>query len=330
MQERVAAAVPKARLRGFTVSPFIQRPAAHELILGITVDRTFGPLILFGAGGIAVEAVADTALALPPLDLVFAQDLIAETRIFRLLRGYRNRPAAQLPAIANALVRLSALAANHAEILELDINPMLADEHGVLALDARVRLAALDAAPRAPMAIRPYPSQWQREETIGQLGKVLLRPIRPEDSELYADFFADVTMEDRRLRLFAPVKHLTHGFIARMTQIDYAREIAFVAIENATGRLLGVVRYAADPDLRRGEFAVLVRSNLKGQGLGWLLMRHLIDYAKAEQLEQLVGMVLEENSTMLGMCRELGFAEETRPGDPGVVHVRLVLRPAVA
>ena len=327
MLEKVKAHKPDARLRGFTVSPFVVRSQAHELILGITEDRTFGPLVLFGAGGTAVEVMADTALALPPLDLVVADDLMRETRVHRLLAGYRDRPAANMSAIANALVRLSALAANHSEIRELDINPLLADARGVIALDARVRLAAPAVAPRAPMAIRPYPAKWQTDVVIEGVGNVLIRPIRPEDEPLYETFFDKVTMQDRRLRLFAPTKHLTHGFLARLTQIDYAREIAFVAIARTSWELLGVVRYAADPDLQHGEFAVLVRSDLKAHGLGWRLMLQLIDYAKAENLRALTGMVLEENQGMLEMCAQMGFKRIVAPDDPGVIHVRLELRP---
>ncbi len=282
--------------------------------------------MLFGAGGTAVEVMGDTALALPPLDLVLANDLMRETRIYRLLAGYRDRPAANMPAIANALVRLSALAANHPEIRELDINPLLADARGVIALDTRVRLADPQASPRVPMAIRPYPAKWQAAADIEGLGTVVIRPIRPEDEPLYEAFFDKVTMQDRRLRLFTPAKHLTHGFLARLTQIDYAREIAFVALAGGAGELLGVVRYTADPDLQHGEFAVIVRSDLKGHGLGWRLMQQLVDYAKAEHLQALTGMVLEENDAMLKMCEEMGFRRVTALEEPGVVHVRLDLR----
>ena len=177
------------------------------------------------------------------------------------------------------------------------------------------------------MAIRPYPSQWQMAVEIPAIGMVDIRPIRPEDEMLYGAFFDKVTPEDRRLRLFNPVKHLTHGFLARMTQIDYAREIAFVAISQSSGELLGVVRYAADPDLRHGEFAILVRSDIKGKGLGWRLMQRLLDYGRAEHLEAVTGEVLEENTAMLRMCKEMGFSTITRHGDPGVLHVFLELHP---
>ena len=327
MLERISESHPAARLDGFTVSPFIVMPRAHELIMGIVEDATFGPMLLFGAGGTSVEVTRDTALALPPLDLLLARDLIAKTRIAALLSGYRDRPAADIEAIARALVRLSALAANHPEIRELDINPVLADANGILALDARMRIADATGQQRQPLAIRPYPSQWQFSEHLRGVGLIHIRPIRPDDEQLYAKFFAEVTPLDRRMRFFAASKAADHTFLARLTQIDYAREIAFVALSQDTHDLLGVCRFIADPNHEEAEFAVLVRSDLKGKGLGWRLMHLLLDYARTEGIKTLTGTVLEENDAMLRMCRELGFAARTIRGDPGVVHVKLTLQP---
>ncbi len=330
MLERVRSARPEARIAGFTLSPMIRRPRAHELIAGMSVDANFGPLIMFGAGGTAVEVVADTSLALPPLDLQLARDLIGRTRVARLLAGYRDRKAADVDAIARTLVQISALACRHPEIRELDINPLLADETGVIALDARVRIADAKREPRTPLAITPYPREWERATMLTGHGDILLRPIRPEDEMLYAAFLARVTQADLRLRLFAPQKELSHKFLARMTQIDYAREMAFVALSKAagpkeTGELLGVSRFAADPDYVRAEYAILVRSDLKGQGLGWILMQQLIDYARATGIKEIFGSVLSENTNMLKMCRELGFTVEYEPGDPSQRHVRLAI-----
>ncbi len=326
MLAHIRQVAPKARLSGFTVSTFVDKPRAHELILGIVEDKTFGPLVMFGAGGVSVEVTADTTLALPPLDLAMAKAMIGQTRVSRLLQGYRARPRADIDAIADALVRLAALAANHPEIRELDVNPLLADEAGVIALDARVRIADDRISPRVPMAIRPYPSEWQKTDEIDGIGRIRIRPIRPDDEALYQAFFDKVTMEDRRLRLFTPMAHLTHGFLARLTQIDYAREIAFVAIDVASGDLLGVVRFFADPDYTQAEYAVLVRSDLKGRGLGWRLMTLLIDYARSEKLHVLTGAVLEENTTMIRMCEELGFTRTRDSLEHGVWQMRLDLR----
>jgi acetyltransferase len=324
MLVRIAKLMPDARIAGFTVQPMIRRPRAHELILGMSVDDTFGPLMMFGAGGTAVEVLHDTATALPPLDMNLAQDMMQRTRICRLLQGYRDRPAADIDAVAEALVRLSYLAARHPEIREVDINPLLADDRGVIALDARVRVEDATAAPRVPMAIRPYPSQWQLEIDLAGIGRLRIRPIRPEDEVLYQEFFAHVTDEDRRLRFFGAGVGLSHGFLARLTQIDYAREMAFVAIAES-GTLLGVARLVADPDYTHGEYAILVRSDLKGRGLGWRLMQHLIDYARSEGLAEVRGSVLTDNTTMLGMCQQLGFRVEAEPGDAGVRKVVLRL-----
>jgi acetyltransferase len=324
MLERVARVMPQARLEGFAVQPMIRRPRAHELILGMAVDQAFGPLLMFGAGGTAVEVVRDTAHALPPLDLKLARDLMRQTRVWRLLQGFRDWPAANIDAIAEALVRLSHVVSEHPQIREVDINPLLADADGVIALDARVRIAGTADAPRVPMAIRPYPAHWSVDVDLGTVGRVHIRPIRPEDEALYRDFFGKVTLNDQRLRFFTAAPDLSHRFLAQLTQIDYAREMAFVAL-SGDGALLGVVRMVADPDYTRAEYAVLVRSDLKGMGLGWRLMQHLIDYAKAEKLRELHGSVLADNTTMLQMCRELGFVIEPEPGDAALRRVRLKL-----
>jgi len=320
---------PDARIDGISVQPMIHGKLAHELIVGMTEDVTFGPVIMFGAGGTAVEVVKDTATALPPLDLKLAQDLIRETRISRLLGGYRDRPAADIDAIALTLVKVSYLVAQHPEIRELDINPLRADENGALALDARVVLARQDRKPRTPMAIRPYPHEWETTITLEGWGEVFIRPIRPDDEKLYEAMIDRMDPNDLRLRFFSPQRHMSRKFLARLTQIDYGREIAFVALTPSEDEMLGVVRFFADPDYRNAEYAVMIRSDLKGRGLGWQLMRHLIDYAKAEGLERLYGSVLSENVTMLRMCRELGFQTHRDPDDSTVFQVELPLNSSI-
>jgi acetyltransferase len=326
MLKRIALLKPEARIKGFTVQPMIERPHAYELIVGMSVDRTFGPLLMFGAGGTAVEVLRDTAHALPPLDELLARDLIRQTRVWSLLQGYRDRPPACIDAVADVLVRLSYLVCNHSAIREIDINPLLADEDGVVALDARVVVADPHASPRLPLAIRPYPSHRDIKIDIAGVGAVHIRPIRPTDEVLYQDFFSRVTEEDRRIRFFGAGLDLSHGFLARLTQIDYAREMAFVAIDESSNALLGVARLIADPDYTRAEYAILVRSDLKGCGLGWKLMLHLIAYTRQEGLQELTGSVLAGNTTMLDMCRQLGFAIVRDHSDPAVMQVTLDLR----
>jgi acetyltransferase len=318
-------------VEGFTVQPMAERPHAHELIVGASVDALFGPVLLFGQGGTAVEVVADRAVALPPLNRTLAADLIARTRVARLLAGWRHRPAADAAAIEGVLVALSQLLVDLPEVVELDINPLWADEHGVLALDARVRVqpAAPGRSGSERFAIRPYPSEWVR--TLRWAGRELvLRPIRPDDEAQHRAFIECLTPQDVRLRIFHARRDLPRSELARLTQIDYEREMAFVAVdEQAEGgaQTLGVARAICDPDNTEAEFAVIVRSDLKGQGLGRLLMQALIEHTRQRGTQRLVGDVLQENAGMLALARQLGFHVERQPGDAGVLHVVLALQP---
>ncbi len=325
---RARTAKPDARIAGVAIFPMIVRPKARELIVGLADDPTFGPVIVFGQGGTAVEVISDKALALPPLDLALARGLIARTRVSRILKAYRNVPAADEEAIALLLVKLAQLAADFPEIREVDLNPVLADETGVVAVDTRMAVAPFEESRRGPaghprFAIRPYPKEWERHLTLRDGTSLLVRPVRPEDEPLYLPFFAGVTQQDLRLRFFAPVKELSHTFIARFTQIDYARAMAFLAIEEASGKMLGVVRLHADVDYETGEYAILLRSDQKGRGLGWQLMQLIIEYARVEGIRTIRGQVLQENTTMLDMCRQLGFQIESDPREPGILVVTL-------
>jgi acetyltransferase len=327
---RARAARPDTHINGVTIHPMIVRAKARELIAGIADDPTFGPVIVFGRGGTAVEVIGDKALALPPLDLALARDLIGRTRVSRVLKAYRDVPAADVNAVALLLVRLAQLAADLPELRELDLNPVLADENGLIAVDARIAVAPLEAARRGPsghprFAIRPYPKEWERHAALRDGTKIFIRPVRPEDEPLYGPFFAAVTAQDLRLRFFAPVKEFGHAFVARFTQIDYARAMAFIAVEQSSGYMLGVVRLHADANYERGEYAVLVRSDVKGRGLGYLLMQLIIEYSRAEGLKIIEGQVLSENTAMLTMCRELGFTIAVDPRDPDTCLVTLAL-----
>jgi acetyltransferase len=331
---RAKAARPDARIRGVTIHPMVLRPKARELIAGIADDPTFGPVIVFGRGGTAVEVIGDKALALPPLDLALARALIARTRVSRVLTTYRDVPAADIDAIALLLVKLAQLGADLPELRELDLNPVLADESGLIAVDARAAVAPVAGRIRPSghprFAIRPYPKEWERRTTLRDGAAIFVRPVRPEDESLYGAFFAGVTEHDLRLRFFAPVKEFGHGFIARLTQIDYARAMAFVAIEETSGQLLGVVRLHADANYESAEYAILIRSGLKGHGLGYLLMQLIIEYAKAEHLKTIEGQVLSENTAMLDMCRELGFRIASDPLDRDTCIVKLALERSTA
>jgi acetyltransferase len=328
MLKDIRAACPEAVIGGVTVQPMIQRPRAYELILGITTDPIFGPIILFGAGGTGVEAIGDTAMSLTPLDLNLATDLIKSTRVYKLLKGFRGNPPVDLDGLALCLVKLSSLATQHRAIRELDINPLLIDEKGMIALDARIKVEDPALHPPVTCAIRPYPAHWERTYTLTDGEEIHVRPIRPDDERFYKAFMEKMTPEDIRLRLFAPVREFSHQFLVRMTQIDYAREMAFIALRSASDgseEMLGVSRFFADPDYEKGEYAVIVRSDLKGHGVGWILMRQLIGYAKSEGLKSLYGTVLCENTGMLTMCRELGFVIGRNPDEETSFAVTLDL-----
>ncbi|HTG03371.1 MAG TPA: bifunctional acetate--CoA ligase family protein/GNAT family N-acetyltransferase [Bradyrhizobium sp.] len=326
---RAKALRPEARIAGVIVQAMMVRPKARELILGLADDPTFGTVVVFGRGGTAVEIINDKALALPPLDLQLARDLIERTRVSRLLRAYRDVPAVKPDAVALVLVKLAQLAADIPEIRELDINPLLADEAGVLAVDARVAVGSVDrkfgGSGPANFAVRPYPSQWQRHLEVKDGWRVLARPIRPEDEPVIHEFLRHVTSHDLRLRFFAPMKEFTHEFIARLTQLDYARAMAFVAFDEATNEMVGVVRIHSDSIYETGEYAILLRSDLKGKGLGWALMQLIIEYARSEGLKTISGDVLTENAVMLEMCRHLGFEVKADPVEHNICDVKLKL-----
>jgi len=321
---------PDAQIAGVIVQPMVRRPRSRELICGIADDPTFGPVIVFGRGGTAVEQIDDKALALPPLDANLAADVIARTRVSRVLAAYRDVPAADAQAVQQVLVALSQMAADLPEIRELDINPLLADAQGVIAVDARIAVEAVPATQRKGsghlrFAIRPYPQEWETPFTTRDGREVLIRPVRPEDEELFKTFFSKITAEDLRLRFFAPVRDFSHAFIARLIQIDYARAIAFTAVDRDSGEMLGAVRLHADANMETGEYAILLRSDLKGIGLGWRLMRMIIAWAEAEGLSIIEGQVLRENTTMLEMCRKLGFSIRAEPDEPDMKVVRLAV-----
>lgn len=313
-----------ARVDGFTVQPMIRLPDAHELIVGVAEDDVFGPVIVFGQGGTATEVIGDRAVGLPPLNPLLAKDMIRQTRVSRLLEGYRNRPAADVETIALTLVKISQLVSTLERVVELDINPLLANCSGVVALDARVVVRSQGRDER-PLAIRPYPQQLEREIETRSGQRVLLRPIRPEDERALVDMLRRSSREDVRLRFFGALKEFDHPFAARLTQIDYDREMALVATAPGSAELLGVVRLSADPDKDAAEFAVMVRSDLKGTGLGYSLMCQILEYARESGIRRVFGDVLRHNERMLRMARDLGFTIQQPSGESDAVTVEMVL-----
>ena len=328
MLQRVQAERPDAPIEGFAVQQMVERAMAQELIVGASIDPTFGPVLLFGQGGTAVEVIGDRAVALPPLNRALAAELVSRTRVARLLAGYRDHPPVRLDAVLDVLAAISQMLVDLPELAELDINPLLADAQGVIALDARIRVSAGAPAGADHFAIRPYPSHLS-EPIVWRGAPLLLRPIRPEDEAQHRTFIERLDAEDIRMRVFYSRRELPRSELARLTQIDYAREMAFIAERTgADGRpeTLGTVRAIADPDNIEAEFAVIVRSDCKGLGLGRLLLDKIVRYARGQGTHALVGVVLRENKAMLALARECGFTVDAgKPVEPDAVQLILPL-----
>ncbi|MFM1815783.1 MAG: hypothetical protein RLZ98_2478 [Pseudomonadota bacterium] len=326
MRKRIAALKPDARIAGFTVQRMARRSGSFELILGAKTDPVFGPVVLFGEGGTAVELTRDRAVGLPPINMALAGRLIDETKISRLLGGYRNRPGADLDAVRFCIVKVAQLVTDLPEVVQMDINPLLADGNGILALDARIELASAESNGMARLAIRPYPKHLTETQVMNGLS-VTVRPIRPEDEAQHRTFLQSTDRRDIYLRFFGMIRHFEHSQLARLTQIDYDREMAFIAeIEGPDGPCtIASVRMVFDPDIVEGEFAIIVHSKYQGLGLGKRLMEKVIDYSRQRGALRIIGQVLRENARMLRLTRELGFAQ-TSAGEPDSVEVTLELK----
>ena len=327
----IGALRPDARIEGFSVQGMASRPHAQELIVGASVDSVFGPVLMFGQGGTAVEVIADRAIALPPLNRVLARDLVSRTRVAKLLQGYRGRAPADVDAVCDVLIALSQMQADLPELAELDINPLWADENGVLALDARVRLSRTPVAGADRFAIRPFPDELT--ECVDWQGRtVTMRAIRPEDEPLHRAFIAHVAPADLRLRFFSSRRELPRTEIARLVQIDYAREMAFIALDTAPDGVqetLGVARAVCDPDDVEAEFALLVRTDVQGHRLGTVLMSKMVGYLRSRGVRRMSGYVLRENAAMHALLLGLGFEPESQTREPGTVYYTLKLQPAL-
>ncbi|MES2116066.1 MAG: bifunctional acetate--CoA ligase family protein/GNAT family N-acetyltransferase [Pseudomonadota bacterium] len=326
MRERVRRLRPQAG-PGFAVQQMARRPQAQELAIRVRADPVFGPVILFGQGGPAAEVADDRVAGLPPLNMVLARDMVGRTRVARLLAGYGDHAPADAEAIGRALVQVAEMVADLPELAELDINPLLADAGGVLALDADIRLAP----PRATdnMAIRPYPQELE-QELAWQGRTIVLRPIRPEDAPQHLAFFRALAPDDVRLRFFSAMRDLPPAQLARLTQIDYDRAMAFIATAAGTGgqpETLGVVRAVVDADNQSAEFAIIVRSDLKGLGLGRILFQKLVDYFRSRGTAELSGEALSENNGVQNLVRHFGGAVLPH-AEAGMVNLRLPLQGA--
>jgi acetyltransferase len=304
--ENARAYSPKARIDGVTIQPMRKRPH-YELIMGAKQDRDFGPVILFGMGGVLTEVLKDRAIALPPLNRLLAKRLMEETKVNQLLQGYRDIPPANMELLEEILVRLAQLVTDFSEIEELDINPLFIDEKNACAIDARVLLKPSDKPAPLHLVISPYPDQFE-EHTRTDVGiDIFVRPIRPEDAPLLVGLFESLSQRSVYMRFFSPMKRLPHSMLAQFTQIDYDRHIALVALSESKSKeeMLGVARIIYERNLKEAEFSVVVGDQWQGKGIGAALLQRCLSIASDQGLEKVTGVVLAENTQMLALGKKM-------------------------
>ncbi len=326
MVARLAEWRPDARVTGFSVQRAVPGHHGRRLFVGAAVDPLFGPVILFGEGQ-DTEIARDLAVALPPLNALLARGLVMRTRASALLEASPRRPAADVDDLVLALMKVSQLVVDRAEIVELDISPLLADEHGAVALGAFARVAP--PAPAGPdrLAVRPYPEHLEERVTLRDGREVLLRPIRPEDEAAHSEFISRLSPEDSRFRFFHYVRAMPHSQLARLTQIDYEREMSFIAVlPSGRPETIGAVRTVADPDNETAEFSIVVRSDLKRLGLGTRLLGKAIEYCRGRGTRELAGDVLAGNQPMLELAKRFPGFTVSRPDEDGIVRISYPLR----
>jgi acetyltransferase len=303
---------PNARIDGVVIEPMVVKSNGRELMVGVTSDPVFGPVITFGAGGIMVEVLGDRSVALPPLNSYLARNMIQGTHVARMLKQFRHMPPVDMAALESMLLRVSEMVCELPHIREMDINPLIVDENGAIAVDARIEVAYPPAGAEryAHMAIHPYPahleSRWQLPEGID----LIIRPIRPEDAEIEQTFVRGLSQESKHFRFVSALQELTPSMLARFTQIDYDREMALIAVQEEDDKEteIGVVRYVINPDGESCEFALVVADEWQHRGIGRKLMDALMDIARDKGLKTMEGDVLANNRNMLGLVTALGFS----------------------
>ena len=325
MLDTIRSKFPQIEVEGVTVERMAEVGHARELLVGVSRDAVFGPVIAFGMGGTAVEVIRDRALALPPLNTLLIRRLIGQTRAARMLGSFRDAPAVDMTAVEQVLLRVSELVCELPEIAALDINPLLAGEEGVIAADARIELS--NRLPRldryAHMAIHPYPVHFTREVTLSDGQMVRMRPIRPEDAEIEQEFVRGLSEESRYMRFMRVLDELTPEMLVRFTQIDYDREMAFIALHTVDGceREIGVARYNLEPDGETAEFALVVGDKWQSKGVGTVLLEILVEYARQRGVRELIGEVLLRNVNMRQLGARLGFEEQILESEEDVVRI---------
>jgi len=322
MIEQVSKNAPEATISGVTIAKMYRNPNARELMIGIVRDPVFGPVISFGSGGINVEVMGDSAVGLPPLNRRLARDLIDRTKAVRMLGKFRHMPAINMEKLIDVLISVSNMACELPWIREMDINPLLADEDGAIAVDARIRVdyPKPSTDPYNHLAIHPYPIHLITEEQLNDGTDIIIRPIRPEDAEIEQEFIRSLSAESKYFRFMNSIHELSLEMLVRFTQIDYHNEMALVAIfPGVSGEEeIGVARYMTNPDKKTCEFAIVVSDKWQGKGIARLLMQKLIDIARNRGLEVMEGQVLANNFRMLELMTSLNFQISNDTSDPGI------------
>jgi len=322
--------MPEAKIEGVTVETMYRGHAARELIIGVVRDPVFGPVISFGAGGTATEVHHDRAVALPPLNSYMIKKTISRTRVARLLKSFRNLPAIDFQSLQQVMLRVSELVCELPEVIEMDINPLMVNAEGAVAVDARITVGypAGASARYDHMAIHPYPHDLVKNQQLADGTDIMIRPIRPEDAEMVQAFVRNLSRESRYMRFMQALRELTPNMLVRLTQIDYNREMAFVVLSRQNGEevMAGVSRYSINPDQNSCEFALVIADEWQKRGLGGLLMQVLIEVARDRGITTIMGDVLATNAGMLKLMKRLGFARHASEEDSGVLVVTKRLR----
>jgi len=325
----VAARNPDAIIAGVIVEKMYRSPNGRELMIGILRDPVFGPVISFGSGGVSVEILGDTAISLPPLNRRLARDLINRTRVSRLLEGFRQMPPVDIDLLVEVLLRVSNMACELPWLQEMDINPLIMDEHEIVAVDARIRVdyPKPSTDPYQHLAIHPYPAHLSTHIQLSDGTDIVIRPIRPEDAEMEQEFVRNLSPEAKYFRFMNALQELSQEMLVRLTQIDYYNEMALIAVKpnSKSEEQIGVVRYTTNLDQRSCEFALVVSDAWQGLGIGYQLMQKLMDIARDRGLERMEGQVLASNSRMLNMMRSLNFRIGPDPEDTAVKLVEIAL-----
>lgn len=320
---------PEARINGVTIQNMSGKPQGRELYIGVSTDEPFGPVISFGAGGTMIELIDDRAIELPPLNQFLAQRLIDRARSAEMLGAWRGAPAADREALEHILLRVSEMVCALPQLREMDINPVIVDANGAVAVDARIVIdnASGGSDNYDHLAILPYPSDREQEWPMRGGGVYHVRPIRPDDAQMLQDFVRVMSPESRYFRFVSSMRELSVKMLARFTLIDYDREMALVAIHTQrtpndsggfteTERIIGVSRYVTNPDMNTCEFSLAVADDFAGHGIGSRMMLSIMDVARSRGLSQIEGLVLNNNVTMLKLMRTLEFEIKRYDEDP--------------